>query len=481
MNVENDDDNDDSAPIPSSPTTLTTEQEDDHPARESMAYKRILRNFLLMAFLFSCNHGCVVACLSLATAQLGSLGAWQSGILYMMYSISGLLGSTYIVKTLGSKYSLMVGMGLYCAYVGAFYGAVHSKYSRAIALVGAVLGGVGAGFLWTAQGSYFAQAATMAKTPTYDASAEFAGLFAFIYLVSEVALRSLSTVLLELGISWSSVFAIYSVITFLTTILMGGIDNLPPTDELTTTRSSTFYKITAAWQLLRRDPKMKYMIGLNAVFGFASSFLTSYVNGEVVRQVISPKYIGVLSAWVSCVAAGSSLVFGKLQRSRDRILVTGAVCFGMVGMGFLVFPDTRHWNLLSLLIVYSLHGVGRATFEGTLRSTFADFFPSEKEGAFANIILQNGLSSSLGFFLTFALLCSESKKHKFGSYCVQYKDGSYHDVLSFELLIVSTAVCAILGYLMAAKLYREEDRRGEYEDVPYESVDEANDGTSGEY
>jgi hypothetical protein len=41
-------------------------------------------NFVRMAILFSANHGCVVACLSLATARLGSVGAWQSGILYVL-------------------------------------------------------------------------------------------------------------------------------------------------------------------------------------------------------------------------------------------------------------------------------------------------------------------------------------------------------------------------------------------------------------
>ena len=43
----------------------------------------IIWNFVFMAILFSSNHGCVVACLSLATARLGSLGAYQSGLLYV--------------------------------------------------------------------------------------------------------------------------------------------------------------------------------------------------------------------------------------------------------------------------------------------------------------------------------------------------------------------------------------------------------------
>ena len=44
----------------------------------------ILYNFIFMSILFSSNHGCVVACLSLATARLGSLGAYQNGLLYVI-------------------------------------------------------------------------------------------------------------------------------------------------------------------------------------------------------------------------------------------------------------------------------------------------------------------------------------------------------------------------------------------------------------
>jgi len=43
--------------------------------------EKIVWNFALLSILFSANHGCVVACLGLATARLGSTGAWQSGIL----------------------------------------------------------------------------------------------------------------------------------------------------------------------------------------------------------------------------------------------------------------------------------------------------------------------------------------------------------------------------------------------------------------
>lgn len=75
-----------------------------------------VKNFIAMAVLFSANHGCTVACLSLATARLGSIGAWQSGILYISYTASAILGATYVTKVLGGRNAIMTGMTL-CKYV----------------------------------------------------------------------------------------------------------------------------------------------------------------------------------------------------------------------------------------------------------------------------------------------------------------------------------------------------------------------------
>jgi hypothetical protein len=85
------------------------------PFRDAHAAERTLRNFVRMAVLFSANHGCTVSCLALATARLGSVGAWQSGVLYFTYTASAILGATYITKQLGSRNSIMAGMALYCA------------------------------------------------------------------------------------------------------------------------------------------------------------------------------------------------------------------------------------------------------------------------------------------------------------------------------------------------------------------------------
>jgi hypothetical protein len=58
----------------------------------------IMYNFVIMSILFSANHGCVVACLSLATARLGSIGAYQSGLLYVFTKL--FYSCNYVAKKL---------------------------------------------------------------------------------------------------------------------------------------------------------------------------------------------------------------------------------------------------------------------------------------------------------------------------------------------------------------------------------------------
>lgn len=354
-----------------------------------------------------------------------------------------------------------------CLYVGCFLVASKfQEHKRLAAYIGAAIGGVGGGFLWTAQGAYFTQVAEIhaqqSQQNIQESTTYLAGLFAFIYLLEEVLLRTLSTLLLQIGLDWTTIFAVYSTVAVVSTGMMILVKNYPNTDSTSisttptiTTSSNVWYKVTAAVQLLKNDPKMKYMIGLNAVFGFAGAFLNSYVNGEVVRVALNDqnsKYVGILTGWLAAVAAMMSLVFSRLT-NKGAVLIAGALCFMGVALPFVVQPDARQMGWGVLVLVYTLQGIGRATFESTLKATFADYFSYEKEGAFANIILQNGLSSAFGYMLTFRLVCVKPS-----NYCIKYHDGSLHDVLSFELLVCGASILAILGYWRASSLYNVEQR-----------------------
>jgi len=277
-------------------------------------------------------------------------------------------------------------------------------------------------------------------------------------LAVEVVCRLLSTFLLKSGAaSWEEIFGVYTLVAVLSVVPIPFIRDYRSTEsDDNESLVSIFDKVTIAGKLLIRDPKMKYMVGLNAVFGFTAAFLGSYVNGEVLPMALNDEndtMIGVLTSWTALAAALMSLFFGRIARitGKGPILILGAICFLMVTLPFLVEPDAHSYNWWSLLFVYTMQGVGRATFEGTLKATFADFFAYEKEGAFGNIILQNGLAGAMGYFLTFSLLCNKPSK-----YCIEYSNGSLHDVLTFTLIIAITAMVAILGYIRAASIYRSE-------------------------
>lgn len=424
--------------------------------------QNVLRNFVVMSVLFSANHGAMVSCLAFATLQLGSTGAFELSLFHFIYAASSLLGATYICKQLGSRNSMLLGMALYASYVTLFWLAVLlERFVTLLAILGAVLGGIGGGLVWTAQGSYFSSSAERyayccGNQPVHEVTSYLAGIFAFIYLVGEVACKMMSWLLLqETAATWSTVLAAYSVIAIISTVFMVVVHDYPISPhEL---EIGTWDKATCAWRLLTQNPKMKYMIGLNAVFGFACPFVNAYINGEVVQQVLphdtNKRFVGLFSALSAAVAATSSLIFGQLTHHKGSVLILGAFSFMLVAVLFLAQPDLSQWTWIMLTCVYCAQGVGRATFEGALRAIFADYFPGEKEGSYANIILQNGAFTSLGFLLSFVVPCwSESSL-----YCVESREGGRHNVLVLELAIVVTAILSMLGFLRAQHLHREEE------------------------
>lgn len=432
-----------------------------------------LANFLLASSLFSVNHGCVTACLNLATARLGDVGAKQSSVLYISYAASALLGSTWIVKRLGGRNGLALGLGIYCVYVGAFVAATslldHPNFAEAVALSGAAVGGLGGGILWTAQGSFFTRSAEIhadaSATPLTDATADLGAYFAAIYLLGEVSLNMLSSVLVEgFELSWLKVFTIYFAIAVASACGMVLVYEYPSTSPDTSLPESSSIrnpnKATAAWRLLRNDRKMICLLPFNFAFGFAASFRGSFISREVVRIALDDNdsvYIGVLSAVTAVVAAMMSLFFGHIAHKvgKGTILVIGALSFFMVAAPFTVKPEISQWGWVGVCSVYILQGIGRSTFEGTLKAEFADFFAYEKEGAFANIVLMSGVSSALGYYLSINLSCSSPSK-----YCIKYEDGSLHNVLAFELLVMSTALLSIFGYWGASILFQQDNERG---------------------
>lgn len=458
-------DPDDNVPLPTSPS----------PLPQPRAADATFRNFAIMSCLFGALHGSGLACLALATARYGRIGAWQSGLLYLSFTLSAVSGlAVYATKRLGSRDTMLLGMIMFDIYVACFWVAGSSPAGRQEIkmLVGAVIGGVGGGCLWTAQGVYFGQASEQYAVNSGNATAEtsnawFAGVFAFTLLAEETVLDVMSTLLIRVfHVPWAPIFAVYAGIAVVSTVAMTSIHKYQNTgvfairspggmgDWTSSLSSIVWHKFATVFRLLIDDPKMKYMIGFNAAFGFSGAFLNSFVSGEVVPvalQDAQSSWVGLLVAVHGTVAAAASLLFGRISAVTGRkgpILVVGLVCFASVAIPFLIQPDLQAWNWKLLLFVYSAEGIGRATFEGTLKAVFADYFSYEKEGAFANIILQDGLASSVAYYLSFQMKCSATSM-----YCIQYRDGSYHDLLGFGTIVIVVSIVGMLGFWRASYLY----------------------------
>ena len=499
----------------------------------------IWHNFVRMSILVATLPATALACLALATAEWGeTLGSIQSGVLYATYTVSAMAGATtWLVKQLGPRNALIIGMTLFLAYVACFVGAwtvspdyddntingthalhnnindvnstttssssssatlptpppittttahdaINRHASETWALIGAAVGGIGAGILWTAQGTYLAHAAAdyaralkhdeepslhqladsnPQSTPSSTAATSLlAGWFAFIFLALETSLDSLSTLLTEVfGMPWKIVFGAYTVLAVLATVAMptvrdyrgtpSGPDHGANVDGLYVHNDSALTKATAVWYLLRNDVCVLYLWGVNALFAFSGAFLNAFVNGQVVPAVFGTvDVVGLLVALHGATAALASLVLGYAGHyglKKTRILVLGAVCFVGVAAPFVLQPQLRHWSKAAVVTLYLAQGMGRATFEGTLRAVFADYFAYEIEGAFATIILQNGSSAVLGFVLSAGFPCRRSSSR----YCLEYHDGSEHSQLLFCLVILVTSGWAMWGIRKAER------------------------------
>jgi hypothetical protein len=87
----------------------------------------------------------------------------STGVLYTFYVLSAMFLGPVVQGLLGLKRSLVYGLAQYCVYllvylVAELIGPSRPHTSNAVVLVGSAIGGLGSGYLWPAQGAFFAAA-----------------------------------------------------------------------------------------------------------------------------------------------------------------------------------------------------------------------------------------------------------------------------------------------------------------------------------
>ena len=369
----------------------------------------VVRNFLLMSLCFSLNHGTVTALISLAGSELGaSLGNTSLGVLYFVYTFTAAFASHSVVALFGAKRTLVLGLAVYCCYVASYLVAYFVEAAaRPAVLVGAALGGAAAGFLWPAQGAYYAKCAeryaAAADVTREQANSTLGSYFSCCYLACEVLMKLCSS-LLPLAVPGEStkiLYVVYTAVACGSAFFMSFVADVDPParDGAPVNFGKT---ALSALSLLTTDAKCACMIPMNFAFGFGASYLNGYFMSAVVAPSVGKDKIGYLSSVVVGSAALLALPLGALGKALGRqapVVALGACCFGTFAVANLALAPAALGSWPALVPLAVVFGCGRSTWETNFKATFADYFPHAKEAAFANVQLQSGVASTIGFFV----------------------------------------------------------------------------------
>jgi len=373
-----------------------------------------LRNFIGMAICFSINHGCVTSVLALASSDFDEdLAAISSALLYGTYTTSALFAAVPLVLSLGAKRSLSFGLWLYCFYLVPFaiillFPQISKSVTTVLVIVGSTTGGFGAGWLWTAQGKYFASAAAeyaqFTGKPKEDINGYFGGIFSTIYVGCEVFMKLFSSVVRD---NWSVggkqfVFTFYATAAIIAATGMLFVRRLPQTKSNET--SSTSELCCKKWKdinIVATDLKIWLLGPLNFAFGFTASYIAWYLNGKVGSVSVGDSNVGYLVAIIPGYAALAGIPYHYLGKvlGKGVMMFLGCLSYITIGIvGYAVPKQTLiNGNWGALIVLYIIAGNGRAVFESTNRAVFSDFFPKTSAGAFALLACQSGLAGTVGF------------------------------------------------------------------------------------
>mmetsp|Transcript_13021 Transcript_13021/g.19494 ORF Transcript_13021/g.19494 Transcript_13021/m.19494 type:complete len:484 (+) Transcript_13021:105-1556(+) len=383
-------------------------------SRTNAGKRRIMQNFILMSVCFALNHGTVTALTALASSELGILlGNISSGILYFQYTMVAAFFSYWTTANLGAKRTLIFGLGLYCLYVASYLIAYLFPIIRWSAIcLGSFLGGIGGGIVWPAQGIYYSQIATLiaAKDEKYSRqewNSLLAGIFASIFLFGEVTMKLLTSIIPNYGgnTSIQILYVFCTVIACASAVFICLIDSL---DQYTTNddkdKSDISLGATAhlAINLLIKDPRCALMLPFSASFGLGVAYMNGYFFASVVSDQLSPYAVGYIAAIVVFSAAVVALPYSRLGaflNTQAPIVAFGSLCILLFALINLLFSPAQLGTWPLIIALAFVFGVGRSTWEGSFKATFADYFPNDTKAAFANVQLQMGIATALGFIL----------------------------------------------------------------------------------
>ena len=160
---------------------------------------------------------------------------------------------------------------------------------------------------------------------------------------------------------------------------------------------------TAALRLFRRSALCRLLVPTNLAFGLAAAYLNGSFLSAVVAEFLGERAVGAVSAVVVASAADASAAARPPRPLNWNAATRGRARRGLLRALRRRYSDIQQggarvlgWRAVALAVVF---GAGRATWEENFKSSVADDFHDATTAAFANVTVQSGLASTLGFLL----------------------------------------------------------------------------------
>eukprot|EP01031_Cornospumella_fuschlensis_P033034 gene33034-39962_t len=395
------------------------------------------RNFWCFCILFSIVHAAVDAVLAFSAAELGTkLGSSGGFTLYIFYTTSAFFFAKPLLQWLGAKQAVFLGLLGMLTYVASFFLSIlFPTWALYLFLVGAGIGGLGAGVLWTAQGSYFAANAyeytALVECDRDQVLTQFAATFAGFYLSFETCFKFVATMFFlsstgSVDLSWRpTVFGMYATSAAIAIVLYYIIvqdfehvandsthgdqvevvfnANVAHAEKKKCSVQSVCLQLTTVARTVLTNPKLCLLLPYQLCFGFSVGLLDTYVNGVVVSKYIGDGYIGLLAGITTLTAAllasPYSLCASRLSDGGYIVMILGGLCFCIGGVMLVVLSDEELAAWPVIITYYVIHGAARGVWENTNKAMVSIYFsqPDTRDAAYASIYFTSGLAGALGF------------------------------------------------------------------------------------
>ncbi|XP_070782346.1 protein unc-93 homolog A [Enoplosus armatus] len=408
---------------------------------------RNFKNVLVVSVGFLClftAYGGLQSLQSSLNAEQG-MGVASLSVIYASIITSSMFLPPIMIKNLGCKWTIVVGMACYVSYS---FGNLHPGWYTLIPT--SVILGLGGSPLWSAKCTYLtlsgnAQAAREGKKGA-DVINQYFGIFFFIFQSSAVWGNLMSSLIFgqdtnvanitaeqlqscgaaDCGLSisanattdtrpsqelvWKLVGCYIGVGVLAILIVAVFLDNIDreQASQFRGSREPFCHTFLATFRLLK-DWRLVTLIPLTMYSGFEQSFLSGEYTKNYMTCALGIHFVGFA---MMCFGASNSLcsfLFGRLAQWTGR----AALFFLAALINFSCIIALLFWrphpDQLGVFFVFpALWGMADAIWQTQTNALYGVLFSRDKEAAFANYRMWE----SLGFVIAFAystFLCLEYK------------------------------------------------------------------------